>query len=228
MAAIYMLLEMGVRVVLPPPFLCCGFPARANAKTEQHTRGVLRDSILFAQIGGMFSHAEFDACVVTCGTCKEGLGETNTEALFHRIVDVSAYLAEVGLNLVGSGDYLYHAPCHDSLAGQAGKVLQKVGGFNSIVSVPHCCSEAGTLALSRPGITGQMLDRKRDALQAAMDANRRTVLTNCPSCIQGLGRNRDLGIQPKHIVVELAQKHAGEAWRSQFEAIARHATAVRF
>ena len=227
MAAIYLLLQAGVRVVLPPPFLCCGFPARANANVEQHSRGVLRDSILFSQIGSMFAHAEFDACVVTCGTCKEGLGETNTEALFNRIVDVAAYLAEAGLRLAGSGDYLYHAPCHDSLAGQAGKVLRKVGGFDSLTAVPHCCSEAGTLSLSRPAITGQMLDRKRDALRTAMDVSRRTVLTNCPSCIQGLGRNRDLGIQPKHIVVALAEKHGGAAWQQQFQTLARQATAVR-
>jgi len=228
MASIYMLLEMGVRVVLPPPFLCCGFPAHANAKTAQHSRNVLRDSILFAQIREMFSHVDFDACVVSCGTCKEGLGAMNTEALFNRIVDVSAYLAEAGLKLDGSGDYLYHAPCHDSLAGKAGSVLQKVGGFDSVTAVPHCCSEAGTLSLSRPDITGQMLDRKRAELKNAMSNAHQTVLTNCPSCIQGLGRNRDLGIKAQHIVVELADKYAGQPWKKQFEAMARRATAIRF
>ena len=228
MAAIYMLLEMGVRVVLPPPFICCGFPAHVNAKTAQNTRNVLRDSILFAQIREMFSHVDFDACVVSCGTCKEGLGAMNTEALFNRIVDVSAYLGEVGLKLEGSGDYMYHAPCHDSLGGKASSVLTQMGGFDSITAVPHCCSEAGTLSLSRPDITDQMLTRKREELKAAMDDNRKTVLTNCPSCIQGLGRSRDLGIKPEHIVVALAEKHAGKQWQQQFEAIAHRATAIRF
>jgi FAD/FMN-containing dehydrogenase/Fe-S oxidoreductase len=228
MAAIYMLLEMGVRVVLPPPFLCCGFPAHVNAKTAQHSRNVLRDSILFAQIRDMFSQVDFDACVVSCGTCKEGLGAMNAEALFNRIVDVSAYLAEVGLKLNGSGDYLYHAPCHDSLGGKAGSVLKQMGGFDSVTSVPHCCSEAGTLSLSRPDITDQMLQRKREELKSAMDDNHKTVLTNCPSCLQGLGRSRDLGIKPQHVVVELATKYAGQNWQRQFETIARHATAVRF
>jgi D-lactate dehydrogenase (cytochrome) len=228
MAAIYMLLEMGVRVVLPPPFLCCGFPAHVNAKTAQHSRNVLRDSILFMQIREMFSHIDFDACVISCGTCKEGLSAMNTEALFNRIVDVSAYLAEVGLKLEGSGGYLYHAPCHDSLGGKAGNVLKQMGGFDSVTAVPHCCSEAGTLSLSRPDITDQMLQRKREELKSAIDDSHKTVLTNCPSCLQGLGRNRDLGIKPQHIVVELAEKYAGESWRKQFEAVARRATAVRF
>jgi FAD/FMN-containing dehydrogenase/Fe-S oxidoreductase len=228
MAAIYMLLEMGVRVVLPPPFLCCGFPAHANAKSAQHSRNVLRDSILFAQIREMFSHVDFDACVVSCGTCKEGLAAMNTEALFNRIVDITAYLAEVGLKLDGSGDYLYHAPCHDSLGGKAGSVLKQMGGFDSVTAVPHCCSEAGTLSLSRPDISGQMLQRKREELKNAITDTRTTILTNCPSCKQGLGRNRDLGIKPEHIVVALADKYAGKPWRKQFETIARNAIAIRF
>ena len=38
-----------------------------------------------------------------------------------------------------------------------------LGGFGGVEAVPHCCSEAGTLALSRPDITDAMLDRKRGA-----------------------------------------------------------------
>jgi D-lactate dehydrogenase (cytochrome) len=94
--------------------------------------------------------------------------------------------------------------------------------------VPHCCSEAGTLSLSRPDITDQMLQRKREELKNAMADDRKTVLTNCPSCLQGLGRNRDLGITPQHIVVALADKYSGRAWQQQFETMARQATAVRF
>jgi FAD/FMN-containing dehydrogenase/Fe-S oxidoreductase len=229
MAAIHLLLEAGVRVVLPPPFLCCGFPAHVNAKTAQHSRNVLRDSILFAQIREMFSNVDFDACVVTCGTCKEGLGEMNTEALFRRVVDTGAYLQERGLKVEGSGDYLYHAPCHDSLEGKAATVLGNLGGFDKITAVGHCCSEAGTLSLSRPDITDSMLHRKREALTEVMaehNMTEATVLTNCPSCLQGLGRNREMGIQPKHIVVALAEKHSGADWQKQFYAQARRASAV--
>jgi hypothetical protein len=87
----------GCRVVIPPPFLCCGFPAHANAKVEQHSRTVLRDTILFSQIREMFSHLAFDACVVTCGTCREGLEQMEAQKLFGgRIVDVARYASERG------------------------------------------------------------------------------------------------------------------------------------
>jgi FAD/FMN-containing dehydrogenase/Fe-S oxidoreductase len=228
MATIHMLLELGTRVVLPPPFLCCGFPAHVNAKTAQHSRTVLRDSMLFAQIREMFSDLDFDACVVTCGTCKEGLAGMDTQKLFKRIVDAGAYMLERGLKVEGEGSYLYHAPCHDSLDGKATGILKKLGGFGSIIAVPHCCSEAGTLSLSRPDITDSMLDRKREAFAEVLNGAKATVLTNCPSCLQGLGRNRDLGIKPLHIAVALAEKHSGPEWKRKFLAQAGRASTISF
>jgi D-lactate dehydrogenase (cytochrome) len=228
MATIHMLLELGTRVVLPPPFLCCGFPSHVNAKTAQHSRTVLRDSMLFAQIREMFSDLDFDACVVTCGTCREGLNSMDTTKLFKRIVDAGAYMMERGLKLEGQGNYLYHAPCHDSLDGKATGVLKKIGGFDSVKPVAHCCSEAGTLSLSRPDITDSMLHRKREEFVEVLKGEKATVLTNCPSCLQGLGRSRDLGIQPQHIAVALAEKHSGAEWKKKFVAQASKASAVSF
>jgi len=54
------------------------------------------------------------------------------------------------------------------------------------------------------------------------------MLTNCPSCVQGLGRNLDLGIEPKHLVVALAEKHSGEKWQEKLRVQAIRATAVSF
>jgi FAD/FMN-containing dehydrogenase/Fe-S oxidoreductase len=228
MATIHMLLEVGTRVILPPPFLCCGFPAHANAKTAQHSRTVLRDSILFTQIREMFSNLDFDACVVTCGTCREGLAGMDAQKLFKRIVDAGAYMLERGLQIQGEGNYLYHAPCHDSLDGKATGILKKIGGFDTITAVPHCCSEAGTLALSRPDITDSMLHRKREAFAQVLQGEKATVLTNCPSCLQGLGRNRELGVTPVHIAVALAEKHSGPEWKKKFIAQAGQASTVSF
>jgi D-lactate dehydrogenase (cytochrome) len=228
MAAIHMLLEMNTRVILPPPFLCCVFPAHVNAKTAQYSRTVLRDSILFTQIREMFADLDFDACVVTCGTCKEGLAGMDASKLFKRVVDVGAYMLERGLKLEGADNCLYHAPCHDSLDGKATSVLKKLGGFGAITAVPHCCSEAGTLSLSRPDITDSMLDRKRDAFVEVLNGEKATVLTNCPSCLQGLGRMKNIGIKPTHIAVALAEKHSGPEWKKKFLVQARRASTVSF
>ncbi len=230
MAALHVLLSTGTRVVLPPPFLCCGFPHHANARGRQHSRMVLRDTILFSQIREMFSYLQFDACVITCGTCREGLDQMGAATLFGgRLVDVSAFAAERGLQLEGSGDYLYHAPCHDSLDGKATELMARLGGFSRVEPVGHCCSEAGTLALSRPDITDAMLHRKREALAEALGGERSaTILTNCPSCVQGLGRNRSMGITPQHLVVALAERLSGAGWLERFRAQAARARAIQF
>jgi Fe-S oxidoreductase len=191
---------------------------------------VLRDTILFSQIREMFSYLQFDACVITCGTCREGLDQMGAATLFGgRLVDVAAFASERGLTVEGSGDFLYHAPCHDSLDGKAVELIGRLGGFTTIEPVDHCCSEAGTLALSRPDITDAMLHRKREALTEALHGERgATILTNCPSCVQGLGRNRPLGVTPQHLVVALAERLSGAGWLERFRTQAARARALTF
>ncbi|TCD48428.1 DUF3683 domain-containing protein [Chlorobium sp. N1] len=230
MASIHLLLEAGARVVLPPPFLCCGFPAHVNAKTDQYSSIVLRNSVMFSQIREMFSYLDFDACLVTCGTCMEGLEAIEAGRLFGgRVLDTAAWLEEHGLRLEGGGRALYHAPCHDSLHAKAAEVIERIGGFGEVTAVPHCCSEAGTLSLSRPDITDSMLQRKREAIGEAMHgASSAVMLTNCPSCVQGLGRNVDMGLRPKHLTVALAEKLSGADWMERFRRQAAAASAVNF
>jgi Fe-S oxidoreductase len=232
MAAIHVLMGLKTRVVLPPPFLCCGFPAYANGQTEMHSQNGLRVTILLNQIRDMFTHLEFDGCVVTCGTCREGLNEMEAAKLFGgRLVDITRYALERDLHLAGTGSesYLYHAPCHDSLDGKALDVLDKLGGFGSVQPVPNCCSEAGTLSLSRPDISAAMLHRKRESLAEVMpEKGKATILTNCPSCMQGLGRNKSMGVDPQHLAVALAEKLSGKSWLKQFKVQAGKAKAFNF
>ncbi len=227
-AALHVLLQTGTRVVLPPPFLCCGFPAHANARAGQYGRTVLRDTILFSQIQEMFSYLSFDAVVVTCGTCMEGLEGMEVSKIFDApLVDVVHFALDGDLALEGTRPALYHAPCHDSLRGKGVETLRRAG--YEAEAVPHCCSEAGTLALSRPDITDSMLQRKAEAIRAAVADQPPgvVILTNCPSCVQGLGRNAVLGAAPRHMAVELAARISGEGWQEIFRAQAARAKAVR-
>jgi Fe-S oxidoreductase len=74
-----------------------------------------------------------------------------------------------------------------------------------------------------------MLHRKREALAEAIgEGNHATVLTNCPACVQGLGRSREIGVRPLHIAVALAEKLSGPEWKSEFAEMAARATAIAF
>jgi len=230
-ASVYLMLKAGIRVVLPPPFLCCGFPINVNAQVADNAKRVLGDTIIFSQIREMLRHLKFDACVVSCGTCKESLGAMGLEDIFSApLEDVSRFAVTGGLQLEAGGDYLYHRPCHDSLNDGAAVFFGKNAGMK-LTAVPHCCSEAGTLAMSRPDIAFNMLDKKTAAVKEALKGRENedgVMLTNCPSCLQGLGRNTALGVKPRHLAVELARRAGGEKWEAELRGFLRSAETVNF
>jgi len=227
-ASIYLLLATGCRVVLPPPLLCCGFPSAANAKTRMHDSKVLSDTIVFSQIRSMLSHLTFDALAVSCGTCRETLHTMGAHEIFAcPLVDVSEFALTHGAAPPPQERLLYHRPCHDSLDGRAPLLLAQGGA--QVQSVPHCCSEAGTLALSRPDIAHKMLARKQSALESIAAAPGFVpFVTNCPSCLQGLGRQNHPGVEPVHLAVLLASARGGSQWQELFAASLRRSEVVDF
>lgn len=227
LATLYLLLQSGVRVVLPPKHLCCGFPARANAKADLNSRQELHNTIIFNQIRSMLGDLAFNGCLITCGTCREAMERINAPDIFGApLCDAAAFLLDRGLQVRFKGPLLYHQPCHDSMDGR-GEVLLSQIAPDGVVPVPDCCSEAGTLALSRPDLAAAMLDRKRASIMTA--ANRTVpgrLLTNCPACLNGLGRSRVS--TPLHITVALARSHAPEEWKNKAADRLARAETIRF
>jgi D-lactate dehydrogenase (cytochrome) len=175
----------------------------------------------------MFAYLDFDAVVVTCGTCREALGAMEASKIFGcPVEDTARFLVARGLRLPGDGSYAYHAPCHDSLDGGGTELLRQACGIDAQV-VPHCCSEAGTLALSRPDISDALRHRKSSALREAGTDSSKVLLTNCPSCIQGLRRNAGAD-ETRHIMVELARRLSGDGWLDKVQAQVASAQAIHF
>ena len=217
-AAVYLLLRSGMRVVLPPPFLCCGFAARTNAKEGLHDALALRNSMVLSQIRDMLGNQALTACVVTCGTCRQSMEEMGCQSLLDcPVTDVSRLLLTHGLTVTHDFACLYHAPCHDSLDGQGLKLLKQAGAA-TVITVPHCCGEAGTLALSRPDIAHAMFQRKAKALAEKIDPSKplAACITNCPACLQGLGRQqRRTTVRAVHLTEALAEMHGGQFWHKE-------------
>ncbi|MGW8195210.1 MAG: (Fe-S)-binding protein, partial [Desulforhopalus sp.] len=232
MAAIYLLLKNNIRIILPPPFLCCGFPAKANAKKKMHGNITLRDTIILSQIREMLGHLLFDAFLVSCGTCRETIHEIGCADIFDCVIeDISAYVLE---NCAWdyhkeklSGGILYHAPCHDSFDGAGANLLGRV--YKDVTVAPNCCSEAGTMAISRPDISHAMLNRKKASIKKVKPAGGNTIIaTNCPSCLSGLGRSGELGITPTHMAVLLAEYLGGRDWMNELLELTSNAEKVTF
>lgn len=228
MATIFLLLSQGHQVVLPPPYMCCGYPLKVNARTKEAQKVSLENSIIMTQIRDMFNDLDFSGCIVSCGTCMESLSDLGITDLFDaNLFDISAYLFEHGLTIAEPQACLYHAPCHDSLKGTATAGLAKAG--IDARAVPYCCSEAGTMALSRPDISYSMFLRKQDAVEQAcrgLDTAKPKILTNCPSCVQGLGRQSQ--VTAVHMAVELARLTGGADWMKQFRGLIKNMEIVTF
>lgn len=191
----------------------------------------LRDTIILTQIRDMLGHLVFDSFVISCGTCRESLHEMGCEEIFGcEIADVTKFVMDnFQLDLKGKIDEtaLYHTPCHDSFDGDGRAFANRL--FRDVTSVPNCCSEAGTLAISRPDISYAMLERKRESLTSALPRQTSTVVaTNCPSCISGLGRNKDLGIEPRHMATILAEAIGGLSWQQECLRLVKKAEKVTY
>ena len=185
----------------------------------------------------MFRYLRFDSCVVTCGTCREALKEIGCDEVFDcSLQDVNQFI--FGTELSGQiktdqTQYFYHPPCHDSLDGKGVELLRNL--FDAEVhSIPHCCSEAGTLSLSRPDISYSMLLKKSEAIREVVSrresgiGEENFVVTNCPSCLQGLGRQREFNLTIRHLTTEMALRTGGADWEELLRHLVRNSEVVTF
>ena len=226
-----MLFELGAQTVLPPGYLCCGYPQTANGQADKGEAITAANRVLFHRVANTLNYLDIKTVIVSCGTCMDQLLKYEFEKIFPgcRLLDIHEYLMEKGVKLDGvSGEkYLYHDPCHTPMKTHAPmKVANTLLGGASDSGVvklsDRCCGESGTLAVTRPDISTQIRFRKEEEIRAdvaALDAGHRPVklLTSCPSCLQGLARySDDTGTEPDYIVIELAKKLLGENWMANY------------
>ncbi len=229
LAALALLCERGVQTVLPPGYLCCGYPQKAAGQKDRGQRITTENRVLFHRVANTLNYLDIRTVVVTCGTCIDQLLEYEFDKIFPgcRLLDIHEYLAELGVQaqgVAGQG-YLYHDPCHTPIK-QANptKLAGELLGQDALLS-DRCCGEAGTLGTARPDIARQLRFRKAEELKAGVqqltgkplaDATTK-LLTTCPACVQGLSRYRDdTGLSAEHLTVELARLQLGEAWKQSF------------
>ena len=228
-----MLFELGVQTVLPPGYLCCGYPQTAGGQADKGEAITVANRVLFHRVANTLNYLDIRTVIVSCGTCMDQLLKYEFEKIFPgcRLLDIHEYLMEKGVRLddVSGERYLYHDPCHTPMKTHAPlKVANALlGGSpeNSVVQLSdRCCGESGTLAVTRPDISTQIRFRKEEEIRKGAAALRDgrsgqpvKLLTSCPSCLQGLARYSDDTLtEPDYIVVELAKKLLGENWMSQY------------
>ncbi len=220
-----MLYELGLNIVLPPSYLCCGYPSTAGGDHEKGEQISYENRVLFHRIRNSLSYLDFEAVIVSCGTCYDQLMLYELEQVFPGapLIDIHEYLMGQGVSVEGVQGvrYLYHDPCHTPLKRHGSRAaIQSLLGADAVKS-EQCCGEAGTLAVAQPAIAGKIRARKEEETIRAKNRLEGEgpvrMLTSCPSCLQGLSRiGETTGTEADYIVVELARRLHGEDWQEQF------------
>ena len=227
-----MLWHVGVQTVLPPGYLCCGYPQRGSGEFTKAEKIITDNRVLFHRVANTLNYLDIRTIVVSCGTCHDQLLGYDFEAIFpgSRIVDIHEFLMEKGVRLEGvtGARYMYHDPCHSPMKSHdpltVVNTLMNAQANGRIVKNDRCCGESGTFAVARPDVSTQVRFRKeREVVEGAQSLRRDgfggevKVLTSCPSCLQGLARyGDDAGVEADYIVVEIARHLLGEDWMAEY------------
>jgi hypothetical protein len=234
-----MLWHANMQTVLPPGYLCCGYPQRGGGDFDKAEKIITDNRVLFHRVANTLNYLDIKTVVVSCGTCYDQLQGYEFEKIFPgcRIIDIHEYLLEKGITLPAStqGSYLFHDPCHSPMKQQDPMKTVKALVGDAVIKSDRCCGTAGTLAAGRPEISTQIRFRKEEELRKneqqlkALSAGSTNhpqeatkILTSCPACLTGLSRyGNDLQnglLEADYIVVEMAKHILGEQWLPNYVA----------
>ncbi len=229
-----MLWHAGVQTVLPPGYLCCGYPQRGSGQFDKAEKIITDNRVLFHRVANTLNYLDIKTVVVSCGTCYDQLAGYEFEKIFPgcRLIGHPRVPAGEGHQARWRQGRALHVsrplPHADEAAGsdedgasaggrrrgQERALLRRVGHAGRH---PAGRLDAGALPQGR----GTAQGRGR-AAQRWLGQGRETlkILTSCPSCLQGLWRYQgDLQtgmLEADYIVVEMARQILGEGWMAEY------------
>jgi FAD/FMN-containing dehydrogenase/Fe-S oxidoreductase len=227
-----MLYQTGATTVLPPGYLCCGYPQNASGLKDKASQITTDNRVLFHRVANTLNYLDIKTVIVSCGTCMDQLQKYEFGKIFPgcRLLDIHEYLLEKGVKLNGveGTRYMYHEPCHTPMKTYKSLDVVKTLMGTDVPLNERCCGESGTFGVSSPHIATQVRFRKEEEmrkgsadLRADGFAGEVKILTSCPACQQGLSRyNDDAGTTTDYIVVEMAKHLLGANWMADYVATA--------
>jgi FAD/FMN-containing dehydrogenase/Fe-S oxidoreductase len=223
-----MLYEIGATTVLPPGYLCCGYPQTSSGDEDKGVKITTDNRVLFHRVANTLNYLDIKTVIVSCGTCMDQLLKYQFDKIFPgcRLLDIHEYLMEKGVKLQGveGTRYMYHDPCHTPMKAYAPLAVTKALMGQDVPLTDRCCGDAGSFAYSRPDIATQVKFRKQEDITQGANRLRSDgftgevkILTSCPACLQGLSRyDDDADTRADYIVVEMAKHLLGENWAAQY------------
>lgn len=222
-----MLYDIGAITVLPPGYLCCGYPQTSSGDVEKGHQISSDNRVQFHRMANTLNYLDIKTVVVSCGTCMDQLSKYQFENIFPgcRLLDIHEYLLEKNVSMKDATGikYMYHEPCHNPMKTYSSAKVTETLINKDIKKTDRCCGESGTFAVTRPDIATQVKMRKSEEIIkdknsiVENETDQVKILTSCPSCLQGLSRYEDeAGTKSDYIVVEIAKNNLGENWLQDY------------
>jgi len=117
-----MLFEVGAITVLPPGYLCCGYPQNASGQADKANQITTDNRVLFHRVANTLNYLDIKTVIVSCGTCMDQLQKYQFDKIFPgcRLLDIHEYLLEMGIKLQGAGGtrLLHESPMNSTSSEQ--------------------------------------------------------------------------------------------------------------
>ncbi|MBF0369772.1 MAG: DUF3683 domain-containing protein [Magnetococcales bacterium] len=176
LASLALLYHTGVKTVLPPNYLCCGFPQAASGNQALSQEISTANRVLFHRIANHLNYLDIKTVLISCGTCLSQLKQYEFDKIFPgcRLMDIHEYLIEKGMgsqaskNTTKGGAHLFHDPCHSPSRSHEPEKISEILLGGKATLTDRCCGEAGTFAVARPDIASQVRFGKAELIQQGM------------------------------------------------------------
>jgi iron-sulfur cluster protein len=218
-----------VELEYPMEQSCCGLPAKMTGEIETARE------VAIANLKAL-DPARYDYILTLCASCGSHMKENHpkllggepglaamVQQLGDKLIDFSSFMVDVlGVKpemFVASGRKVaYHAPCHlcrGLKVTREPRDLLKTAGLDHVEAKDEdvCCGFGGSFSIEFPMLSGELLKRKLDNVEAT---GAELLVTDCPGCVLQLrgGMDRRSGkVKVKHIaevVAEAQKKKRGE------------------
>jgi Fe-S oxidoreductase len=149
-----MLWHAGVQTVLPPGYLCCGYPQRGSGQFDKAEKIITDNRVLFHRVANTLNYLDIKTVVVSCGTCYDQLQGYEFDKIFpgSRIIDIHEYLLEKGITLPACKQGALPVPRALPQPDEAGDSMKTVKALlgDNVLKSERCCGESGTLGVTGP------------------------------------------------------------------------------
>ena len=98
-----MLYEVGAITVLPPGYLCCGYPQTSSGNHDKGQEITSDNRVQFHRVANTLNYLDIKTVIVSCGTCMDQLQKYEFEKIFPgcRLLDIHEYLMEKQIKMEG-------------------------------------------------------------------------------------------------------------------------------